>query len=721
MKRSVPDYTEYEHQVMAYHRKTTSQKTWHWNCVPEQELYHSGFITDFNKHRLRKRLKKNGKLGEFGLDGLALDTTSNTYHGVQAKNYTVTITADKLGTFQSVVHNRLRVKNHQSKGYLYYTGKLQNDLKEDLQNGNAIIPVPFSPENSTETTQKEDETVMTLYKPQEEALNSLINGWTHIGFLSLPPGVGKTVVLGYYLKQCANKSIVIVSPTRVLANQNLKRLKAFLPTHDPLLSDADGDLDTEHVKKALLQTTLISTTFKSFANVFSHFDLSGTFIVVDESHHLHDTTVNSDNEQYKIQKAIDKSNKVLLLTGTPTEFMKDKYEEVYHYNLSNAIQDGHICDYKIYLPEICDSNTTLPIELKSINPPTDKVLQALFLVNGMLLHGCKRCIAYLSTIDECNSFTEAFEAVCDKYHAGTEVLMEKITCDTTQKKRDEILERFENDTSKDLYVTTSIHCVDEGVNLVKCDSIFMNTVPNDITFVQRLCRANRKDACNVNKIATCFLWKDHYEDTIDLFKYLSRCDPHSYTKKVEITRKDYDNTSSESMVNLEKLNYDFVQNISVRLVTTTQKWENKLEKVKEYMEKQKKRPSNHSKDVPTKKLGTWINNQLMNYQKRECIMKDESIRKKWKEFSEEYKMYFLSNEEEWENKLEEVKAYMEKEKKRPSKSSKDVPTKKLGDWLHNQQKNYKKRERIMKDESIRKKWEEFSEEYMWNRPRVYKD
>jgi hypothetical protein len=156
MKRTTPEYTIYEYQVMHRHRQTTSHETWHWKYIPEQELYNAGYITDFNKYRLAKRLKKNnGQIGEFGLDGLAIDPTSNTYHGIQAKRYTIAkITDDKLGTFLSVIHNRLRIKDHQSKGYLYYDGKLQIDLKEDFQNGNAILPIHFVPtSNTSETTQ----------------------------------------------------------------------------------------------------------------------------------------------------------------------------------------------------------------------------------------------------------------------------------------------------------------------------------------------------------------------------------------------------------------------------------------------------------------------------------------------------------------------------------------------------------------------------------------
>ena len=169
----------------------------------------------------------------------------------------------------------------------------------------------------------------------------------------------------------------------------------------------------------------------------------------------------------------------------------------------------------------------------------------------------------------------------------------------------------------------------------------MNTVPNDITFVQRLCRANRKDKLNVNKIASCFLWENEYENAIHLFKYISKCDPN-FSKKIEISRGDYDNTSLESTSHLEQVNSDFLQNISIRILTHTQKWESNLEKVKAYIGKEKKRPINKSKDETTKKLGGWISNQQKNYSKREQIMKEESIRKKWEEFvgDGKYKLFF---------------------------------------------------------------------------------
>ncbi len=711
MKRDVPEHTLYEYQVMEKHRSSTGHKTWHWIHIPEHHLYNAGYINDFNKHRLQKRLKKNnGHIGEYGLDGLAMDTSSNTYHGIQAKLYQVaTITSKELGTFRSVVHDRLKIKNNDSKGYLYYTGKLELNLKEDLQNGNAIIPIQFSPLEQQVLHAIVPETDFTLSDLQVRALQSLITGWQHIGYLSMPCGVGKTIVLGHYLKQCFFKSIVILSPLRILAKQTLERIQVFLPTHTPMLVDVDGDLEIEHVKEGLTNTTIMSTTFKSFANLFSQLDMSRTFVVMDESHHLANAILGEENEQLNLQKTIKASQKALLLTGTPTAFMAKNYQEIFYYNIADAIQGGYICDYKIYLPQVCKLNTQIPIELEMVDQPTMLILQALFLVNGMLLYGCRRCIAYLSTIEECGMFNATLQEICARYHTGTDIWKEEITANTTQKRRDEILQTFDKDVSHNLYVVASVRVLDEGVNLVKCDSVFMNTVPNDITFVQRLCRANRKDDFHPNKVASCFLWENDYENAIHLFKYLSKCDP-KFSQKLEITRSNYDNTSVEANVQLQQANYDFVQNITIRIMTHTEKWDLNLQEVKAYIDKEKKRPSSISKDEKTKQLGRWISNQQKNYAKQEKIMKDATIRVKWEAFVEEYKVYFLSNEEEWDLNLQEVKAYIDKEKKRPSSISKDEKTKQLGKWISNQQKNYAKRKHIMKEATIRVKWEAFVED-----------
>ena len=96
---------------------------------------------------------------------------------------------------------------------------------------------------------------------------------------------------------------------------------------------------------------------------------------------------------------------------------------------------------------------------------------------------------------------------------------------------------------------------------------------------------------------------------------------------------------------------------------------------------------------------------------------NEYIRKKWKEFVEDdkYKKYFISNQEEWENKLKEVKLYINNNNKRPSNSSKDNKIKHLAIWIRTQIKNYTKNINIIKNEDIRKQWKEFIEDKKYSK------
>jgi uncharacterized protein YpuA (DUF1002 family) len=90
-------------------------------------------------------------------------------------------------------------------------------------------------------------------------------------------------------------------------------------------------------------------------------------------------------------------------------------------------------------------------------------------------------------------------------------------------------------------------------------------------------------------------------------------------------------------------------------------------------------------------------------------MKEANIRKIWEEFIEEYKNYLLTDEDKWLAILDKLKEFIFNNGKTPSKSNKKEKI--LAFWLLNQKTNYIKKEEIMKEENIRKIWEEFIEEY----------
>ncbi len=71
-----------------------------------------------------------------------------------------------------------------------------------------------------------------------------------------------------------------------------------------------------------------------------------------------------------------------------------------------------------------------------------------------------------------------------------------------------------------------------------------------------------------------------------------------------------------------------------------------------------------------------------------------------------YKNYFLSNEDEWKQNLNNVKQYINKNNKKPSTHDKNKDIKYLGSWIRTQQQNYKTKLQIMATPEIYNSWTE---------------
>jgi superfamily II DNA or RNA helicase len=159
------------------------------------------------------------------------------------------------------------------------------------------------------------------------------------------------------------------------------------------------------------------------------------------------------------------------------------------------------------------------------------------------------------------------------------------------------------------------------------------------------------------------------------------------------------------------------------VVDNKEVWRITLKKVIDYMDKEKKSPSQHSKDKDIKKLGNWVTSQKSNYTENKQIMCNPEIRKEWKDTVDKYKEYLSDREELWKITLKKVIYYMDTEKKSPSKHSKDKNIKQLGEWICHQKKNYKDNKFVMSIMEIRKEWEDTIDkykEYMSDREELWK-
>ena len=97
-------------------------------------------------------------------------------------------------------------------------------------------------------------------------------------------------------------------------------------------------------------------------------------------------------------------------------------------------------------------------------------------------------------------------------------------------------------------------------------------------------------------------------------------------------------------------------------------------------------------------------------------MKDPERYKIWRQFLEEYKEYFKSNDENWFESFEELKKFIDENKRRPQEDENKIrPQEKnekiLAKWLSHQIDNYKKKTLSMKDTERYKIWTQFLEEY----------
>jgi hypothetical protein len=147
-------------------------------------------------------------------------------------------------------------------------------------------------------------------------------------------------------------------------------------------------------------------------------------------------------------------------------------------------------------------------------------------------------------------------------------------------------------------------------------------------------------------------------------------------------------------------------------------WKNKHCKACEFIDTNKKLPSQHAKDQSEKTLGRWVSTQKTNYNSEgasssKCIMKtNPEIWQIWKDTITDprYKEFLvLDPVEDWKNKHAQMCEFMDTNHRAPSGSAKDPTEKKLGSWIGKQKTNFNAEgasssKNIMENEEIWQIW-----------------
>jgi hypothetical protein len=129
-----------------------------------------------------------------------------------------------------------------------------------------------------------------------------------------------------------------------------------------------------------------------------------------------------------------------------------------------------------------------------------------------------------------------------------------------------------------------------------------------------------------------------------------------------------------------------------------EKWKNDKIKMIKFLDENRKKPSNHSKNQEEKNITSWIKNQNMNYNPKgpefsKFIMNNPEIWKIWTDIilNEKYSKFLAKTEErfeKWKNDKIKMIKFFDENRKKPSNHSKNQEEKNLTSWIKNQKQNY---------------------------------
>jgi len=575
-KRTAPDtdWQAYERQVVDLHRAGWPQLyVFPWFAVPDDALTACGWLNDFTAHmQCKAEHGKRAYYREFGLDALAVDSVNGPLtcaHLIQAK-HRQSVGADDLGAFCTAVRmcastQAQRGQPIPTRAVLYYSQRLTPGGQLSLQQLEAAsvtaaaTHVPFAAcDGALMNVDRADalDTEAMVMRPYQLDAVAALGAWTDgVRVLDMPCGTGKTCVVLAHMRQTMQAAPtyvgLVVVPTLALAQQWHARLTADVLPHVRGATIIKLDCENERTAEQLgvhgTTHTLVVAVVNSVALMP---ECALDMIVVDEAHDMvvdagalndcvdssdagseHDAdNVDDDNESSDdddessddddgastiqssdetgrqwLRRQMDANVRTLLVSATPPR----NYTVAYRYDRAQAIRDGHVCDYRVYQPLLAPADQDDP------RAWIDAMYEsrAEFLATAAERRGLQAVIVYVHRASHIPTFSVQMRAAVARH--GRAMWISSITADT--KGRQAILERFEHGNPADpteLRVLVAIRILDQGVDVVACDGVFVACPPNQLhagswrRLWQRLGRAMRVDPRNPHKVAHMLLWGD---------------------------------------------------------------------------------------------------------------------------------------------------------------------------------------------------------------------
>ena len=628
------------------------REVWTWQNIPERELLAAKLINSFEHQRLIRNRLKNEKvntLKDLGIDLLAKN--DDGYLIIQAKCYSGKnqVKIKDLAGFMNY-YAMQNLKEHQFR--VFYTSRLSQPIRESVicggygdrltfeklvmdssQNVNVIVDVDADADADASIDQANDVLTSqneTLRDYQIEAVNALTayfinkddetltdddeltgdndDNLTRIaGILAMPGGTGKTVIYAKfastYYKYC-----VVLSPTRLLAEQNLARVRAFYSDNCfAQLIDCDGSRNSEWLVTSITnaidsnQTIVISSTYQSSDVILEVVvplltSQPDCLLIVDEFHDIPKIAI--FDSEHQLGAVLRQSRQVLFVSATPRCYALENEnisvdiasnqssetnivdylfgERVYELSFSTAVANGNICDYQLWLPsvwETAESESQFESVAKSLNLNPSllesidqtRYVKMTVLLNWMLQVGLRRVIVYVlpdretsadhrSAEMECELFSKLVQQIANDYHSVM-ITTGTILGKTSQMTRKESLDKFANGSDDVLNILFNCRVLDEGIDIPSCDGIFIAYGSrNKVRNIQRLYRCLRRTTDK--RLGHCLYWGDDESRTVEFLSSIKEIDSELQTK-IKIQSTNYNERPldrAETIKNTDKCN-----------------------------------------------------------------------------------------------------------------------------------------------------------------------
>jgi len=706
----------YEKYVKQFIRIKLNKQVYLWNECPENILIDNNLVSSHNNLRIIRKNIKEGNIHhhkDIGIDLIQIE--DNNISLIQAKNgYSNGVRIEDLAGIM------MRTSFSRKDAYIYYTNNLSNNIRKTGELSNLVRFI----ENTDELLDKTEANIHFVHLPiiknkKEKTKNIFIpysyqldaiknfNNYYDInnrGILSLPCGCGKTYI-SYKISNNFDK-IILISPLREFALQNLNKFIEYGYENKTILIDTDGTRNIEEIKKFLMNNKkcLLSTTYKSIDIISNCLELfENSLFIIDEFHNISKTNLlDETNDMYKL---LYSNHKILFVSATPRIYdIEDEIEDfndiigniVYSMKFNEAISNNYICDYRLWLPSVSENNDELNRELSIYEIDNSIKNRCKYLYSCILNNGSRKIIIYSKDTNDMIDLIDGMKILNEFFILDIEI--NSISCDNSEKERKEILKNFSENNDK-IQLLFNIKILNECIDIPSCDSIYISYPPKSkITTIQRISRATRKDINNPHKIANVFIWCDEYDEILKILSIFKEYDL-LFKDKIKLNQINYYNSKEIEYIELIKNDIKTIYNVIINCKEYIQyTFEEKLEIIEKYVKENGKFPS--IKD--DKSLILWIRYTKSMYKKNKL---NDIHNKLWEDFMNRYPDLFLDNVKMWLKKFKILEEFVEKNDR--------FPTNIEYDWFSTQRDNYKNNYHIMKNEEIKKIWEDFIEKYCY--------